>query len=182
MGIIIRKGIVYGGSGGPGGNITAEDIGALPIVGGGYITDNIDDQVLGLNANTDGDGVFIDFQKKGVRVGQLGFKKDGEPKFVDAAGNWRDILSTANKPSGSYVGTGATRVVNTGGIGSMLLVYAAGTDAFAIVTSQGAVVKDGLTLSTTQGAATNFKDGVLNINASNGYYNNAGLTYYYHVI
>lgn len=103
--------------------------------------------------------------------------------YTDVDGNIRDIYHEGNKPFGSYVGNGSTdeRVIETGGIGRLAIVY--NIYYFSFVTPEGALV-----INLTEGTfrwiestkvffLSNFK-----LNTNNVAFNENGTEYFYQVI
>lgn len=104
--------------------------------------------------------------------------------YSDKAGNVRDIFHEGNKPFGSYVGNGnnAERVIATGGIGRLILVY--NNHHFSFVTPEGALMI-GLTdanIRWIESTKAFFLNGNLSLHTDNAAFNENGTTYYYQVI
>lgn len=104
--------------------------------------------------------------------------------YTDADGEIKDIFHEGNKPFGSYTGNGSavTRIVETKGIGRLILVY--NSSNFSFVTPQGALtikLSDG-TIKWIDGAKAYFLNGTLGITTSNEAFNTADTEYYYQVI
>lgn len=98
--------------------------------------------------------------------------------------NWvqYSIFHTGNKPSGSYTGNGgaAARTINTGGIGSAIVIWS--NAGMCIVTPGGALCKSGTDVSAIDTAEVSFKDGVLTIASAGDLVNGVGYTYTYQVL
>lgn len=94
------------------------------------------------------------------------------------------IFGEHSKPFGSYTGTGSAseRTINTYGIGRLLLVYKEGSDVFALVSPQGALVKNLGEADGTQAGSAYFVNGYFYIATTSAYFNQSGATYYYQVI
>lgn len=94
------------------------------------------------------------------------------------------IFGENNKPFGSYTGNGSAskRTIDTKGIGRLLLVYKEGSDIAALVTPQGALVKNIGEADGTQAGSAFFVNGVFTIATTSAYFNQSGATYYYQVI
>jgi hypothetical protein len=98
-----------------------------------------------------------------------------------------NILHTGNKPSGSYTGNGsaAERVIDTGGIGSTIIICSG--FSWAIVRSTGLVLS-----ATSSGGVPSvsylsynearFRDGVLTLHTANSAVNPAGAAVEYYVL
>ncbi len=104
--------------------------------------------------------------------------------FSDTDGNIRDIHHEGTKRFGNYVGNGSAteRVIETNGIGKLLLVYS--TTSLCYVTPKGANVT---TLETGEqswidSAKVYYVDGKLTLNTINEAFNTNEETYYYQVI
>lgn len=102
--------------------------------------------------------------------------------FIDGARTDYTIFGAHNKPSGSYTGNGdaTERIINTGGIGSFVMIRSAG--GIALVTSVGAICGNGSALTGLASGAVKFADGVLTIKSNDGKVNSDGRTYYYQVL
>ncbi len=100
-----------------------------------------------------------------------------------ASGNTYNVLHTGNKPSGSYTGNGSatSRTIETGGIGSVCLVWST-TGYAALVFRFGALVfrQDDVHAFNQQGAT--FSDGVLTIMTTDDGLNRSGINYAYQVL
>ena len=99
-------------------------------------------------------------------------------------GQVRDVYHEGNKPFSSYEGNGidAERIINTNGIGRVILVY--NKYYFSFVTPQGALVVKLNTgsLSWIDGAKVYFLDGKLGLHTANAAFNEVDETYYYQVL
>ena len=104
--------------------------------------------------------------------------------YYDKNGNGGAVHGTFNKPFGSYSGNGSAspRTIQTGGIGRLLLVYKEGSDIAALVTPQGAFVKNIGEADGTQASSAYYVNGVFYIATTSAYFNQSGATYYYQVI
>lgn len=94
------------------------------------------------------------------------------------------VLTKHNKPANTYSGTGVTRTINTGGIGSTLMIHANNSHN-ALVTPHGAMCFFGTTMASFGGDVIRFAEGVLTIgtsNPTNDYFNANGVTYTYQVL
>lgn len=116
-------------------------------------------------------------------LGYLGMYGADNPMFVSSDGaTMRNILHTGNKPTGTYTGNGSAteRVIETGGIGTML--YLRTTGYSAIVFEAGALVfKSDGTASNSPYQQTTFKNGKLTLK-TNGILNESGTIFTYTVI
>ena len=96
------------------------------------------------------------------------------------------IFGEHNKPSGSYTGNGSAtnRQINTGGIGSLLVLLNHSTGGLALVTQNGSIYgAPGMTSSNFIGYdKCRFIDGVLSISSSDDVFNGSGQSYEYRVI
>lgn len=104
--------------------------------------------------------------------------------FTDPEGNIRNIHHEGSKPFGSYKGNGSavSRMIETGGIGRLALVY--NPNHFSFVTPQGALVvklSDG-TIKWIEGGKIYFLNGTLGISTANEAFNSTDTDYYYQVI
>lgn len=95
------------------------------------------------------------------------------------------ILSTANKPTGTYIGNGnvAERVINTGGIGSVCMLRSSAA-YMGFVTPLGAVM---FSMPESQmqyfdASKINFIHGVLSISSESGWINNPDTEFTYQVL
>lgn len=97
---------------------------------------------------------------------------------------WYRLFGSHNKPSSTYSGTGVTRTIDTGGIGSTLMIY--GSNAHnALVTPHGAMCFYGTTMASYGSDSIKFANGVLTIGTSiptSNYFNANGVTYTYQVL
>ena len=89
------------------------------------------------------------------------------------------ILHTGSKPSGSYTGNGseAARTIETGGLGSVVLVFS--SYGFAILTPSGAIARNGGVVVTSNNS---FLNGVITLATTDSNFNANGTTYYYQVL
>lgn len=130
----------------------------------------------------DGKAVY----KKNVG-GVIQYRLDGETawKTYDAliVGADNTIHHTGNKPTGTYTGNGssATRKIETGGIGNMLLVIG-GWGYAALVFPEGCIYKEGTDLSAANDGIAYFRDGVLTIANTRENFNLNGQKYTYYVL
>lgn len=94
------------------------------------------------------------------------------------------IYGGHNKPFGSYTGNGSAseRTIDTKSIGRLLLVYKEGSDVFALVSPQGALVKNLGEADGTQAHSAYYVNGEFYIATTSDYFNTSGATYYYQVI
>ncbi len=104
--------------------------------------------------------------------------------FADSDSNIRDIHHEGVKMFGDYLGNGsnAERVIDTKGIGKLLLVYS--TTSLCYVTPKGANVThlDTGEMSWIDSAKVYYVDGKLTLHTNNEAFNTNGETYYYQVI
>ena len=104
--------------------------------------------------------------------------------FVNGAYTDYQVFGSHNKPTDTYSGTGATKTINTGGIGSMLMIY--GDNGYnALVTPHGALCFTGSTISGFGSDSIKFANGTLTIGTSNptsAYFNASDVTYTYRVL
>lgn len=119
--------------------------------------------------------------------GAIQYRLDGETTWKPygelIAGTGNTIHHTGNKPTGTYTGNGssATRKIETGGIGNMLLVIGAWGYA-ALVFPEGCIYKEGTDLSAANDGIAYFRDGVLTIANTRENFNTNGETYTYYVL
>lgn len=93
-------------------------------------------------------------------------------------------MKYTDKPSGTYTGDGTdtARTISTGGIGDMLLVYVDGSDGFALVTPEGAIISTGSSWSCNKPDKACYENGNLMLAIKSPYLNTAGTTYRYRCI
>lgn len=104
--------------------------------------------------------------------------------YTDKDGNEHSVMHEGNKARGTYNGDGTTtqRVIDTKGVGGLLLVY--NPNYFSFVTPEGALVikvADGATSWVEKGKVF-YENGRLTLASSNVAFNENGTTYYYQVI
>ena len=104
--------------------------------------------------------------------------------FTDVDNNVLDIHHEGTKPFSEYTGNGSEteRVIDTKGIGRMLMIYHG--EHILLVTPKGAlkvVLTDG-TMAWVSSSNIYFVDGKLTIASDNEAFNKANETYYYQVI
>lgn len=104
--------------------------------------------------------------------------------YTDPEGNIRDVFHEGTKPFGHYVGNGSAneRIIETKGIGRLILVY--NSDYFSFVTPEGALVvklSEG-TIRWIDSGKVYYLNGNLGLNLTNEAFNEAGKTYYYQAI
>lgn len=99
-------------------------------------------------------------------------------------GQVKNIHHEGNKPFGSYTGDGITntKIVDTKGIGRLILVY--NQHYFSFVTPEGALVIKLNTgaVSWIEGAKVYFLNGKLEMHTTNAAFNEVDTVYYYQVI
>lgn len=166
---------------------------ALPKNGGGTVTGPVnvcttDNGYGSLSKNhsaTDDYGTqVVDVSKDGKTAKACISALLGTFTYVDPAGKIRDVHHEGSKPFGEYSGSGSVspRVIETKGIGRLMLLYC--SSRLALVTPKGALVvnlTDGAT-SWVDSAKVFFAEGKLNIETSNEAFNASNTTYYYQVI
>ena len=93
-----------------------------------------------------------------------------------------NILHTGNKPRGSYTGNGSAggRLIKTGGIGNMLLIWS--TTGKAFVTPGGGLCSIGTTITNFAANVAKFENGELFIATTDQTMNTNGQTYHYQVL
>lgn len=91
-----------------------------------------------------------------------------------------NILHTGNKPSGSYTGNGssASRTIEIGGIGQVVMVYSA--YGIALVTANGAMCDTGEFKHLNAGSANFYQN--LYLTTADDILNHNGVTYTYQVL
>lgn len=109
---------------------------------------------------------------------------NNELSFTNNEGNTSNIFTEGNKPFGEYVGNGSdtSRVIETKGIGRLLLVYS--DTRLAFVTPKGAFVinlSDGSN-EWIDGAKVSYLNGNLTLATTSVAFNNSDITYYYQAI
>lgn len=96
------------------------------------------------------------------------------------------VFGQHNKPNGSYTGNGSAtrRYVEVGGISQAILIRKDSADSFVIVTSEGALVKNGASVSAVSKDEAYWYEptGTLQLNSANVALNESGKTYYYCVL
>lgn len=104
--------------------------------------------------------------------------------YIGNNGQVRDIFHEGNKPFGSYNGTGITneRIIDTKGIGRLMLVY--NQNHFSFVVPEGALVIKLATgaVSWIDGGKVFYLNGELKLYTNNAAFNEVDTTYYYQVI
>lgn len=94
------------------------------------------------------------------------------------------VYGQHNKPVNTYVGTGVTRVINTGGVGNALLIH--GSNGYSLfATPHGALCFFGNSITGFGSNSIKFADGVLTIGTANpasAYFNENGVNYTYQVL
>lgn len=105
-------------------------------------------------------------------------------RFYDASsgvGKYYNIFGEHNKPSGSYTGNGSatSRTINIASIGAGILIIS--DNGMAIVTSAGAIMGYGTTISGLGSGTVTFKDGVLTLKTADNKLNANGVYYDYQV-
>lgn len=117
------------------------------------------------------------------------FDATNGPQFINRVGGKstaNSILHTGNKPTGSYVGNGdaTTRTIDTGGLGSVICVWGAGS--MHIVGSYGGIGLYGWVEEPGTKAYPSskimFRNGYLTIATDSSDFNANGVTYYYQVL
>ena len=106
-------------------------------------------------------------------------------RFVDTVDNaafFHSVYHTGNKPSGSYTGNGdaASRTVDMGGIGHVLLIY--NQNGYAIVCPSGVIGKKGTNLYALTASEAKFTNGVLTMATTDTVLNASGITGHYQVL
>lgn len=99
-----------------------------------------------------------------------------------ASNGAQTILHTGNKPSGFYTGNGdaTARTIETGGIGSAILIRSTNGSAF-VVNGAGWSISNGQ-IAIVVYATANFNNGVLTLATNHAALNASGVTYYYQVL
>lgn len=105
-------------------------------------------------------------------------------RFYDVSsgvGKFYNIFGEHNKPSGSYTGNGSatSRTINIASIGAGILIIS--DNGMAIVTSAGAIMGYGTTISGLGSGTVTFKDGVLTLKTADNKLNANGVYYDYQV-
>lgn len=136
------------------------------------------------SANADYGTQLVDASKDGKQAFLTVFAQNNSLTFTDNGNNIRNIHHEGNKPNGNYTGNGSAtqRVINTNGIGKLLIVYTPNNMSF--VTPQGAMVisvADG-SIKWIEGGKVFYNNGQLNLLLTNDAFNKSGTTYYYQVI
>lgn len=105
-------------------------------------------------------------------------------RFTENTGNVRNVFHEGNKPFGTYTGNGIAneRILDTGGIGSLMFLYS--PYHFSFVTPEGALVVKLSTGTVTwmEAAKVSFLDGKLSLYTSNAAFNEVDTVYHYQVI
>lgn len=104
--------------------------------------------------------------------------------YTDPNGQIRDVFHEGNKPFSSYVGNGSSNetIVDTKGVGRLILVYNA--NYFSFVTPEGALVVTlaDRTIDWFPSTKVYYIEGKLGLHLSNDAFNKAGETYHYQAI
>lgn len=123
---------------------------------------------------------FLDVSNNSI--GAFGVK-DLIPVFI-GSGAVNTILHTGNKPSGSYTGNGdaTLRVIETGGIGSVIYVYGGGYGAH--ISQQGGIVHayNSNEVSGLMNTEAGFSEGNLTMATDKAVINASGVTYKWEVL
>ena len=95
---------------------------------------------------------------------------------------WKEFATTDNKPKGSYTGNGSAggRLIKTGGIGNMLLIWS--TTGKAFVTPGGGLCSIGTTITNFAANVAKFENCELFIATTDQTMNTNGQTYHYQVL
>lgn len=133
--------------------------------------------------NTGASDSLVNFSNSTGQLGLLGFRAKNQPIFYESGlSNWRELLHTGNKPSGSYTGNGSatSRTITTNGIGSVIMVKNLSTHDFAIVTSEGYIAKQGNTV--VVGTDAYVYNSNLVVTTTSSLFNTSGTSYEYKVL
>lgn len=175
--------------------LSASDVGALPLTGG-LMSGTIDFAANGADFNTDS-WFAIGMDSESIR---LVSRKNGKNRLLnlnnitssltDALKLWyyddgnehtARIFGEHNKPSGTYTGNGSatSRTIHIASIGAGILIIS--DNGMAIVTSAGAIMGYGTTISGLGSGTVTFKDGVLTLKTADNKLNANGVYYDYQV-
>lgn len=189
------------------GDYTAEQVGALPLTGGTLIGDIVINRSLPSvwfqRTSTNEDGA-IQTTNGGMTIYSRPVKGDStnwrsivirnsnrSTNLIDAAKvsekgsngeKFYNIFGEHNKPSGSYTGNGSTerRTIDVASIGKAILITS--SHGFVILTSAGAVGKEGDNARAIMASEATFVDGVISFASVNNLLNRSGVTYKYQVL
>ena len=122
-----------------------------------------------------------------VNYASFTFKNDGDV-VIGAVGEsgsatkWSNVLTTANKPNGSYTGNGdkTSRTIQVGGIGEVVMVRS--TQGAMLVTSRGAFGMNANGSVSFGSAHVNYANGVLKLATAEDVFNKSATEYYYQVL
>ena len=107
-----------------------------------------------------------------------------DSKKADGTFESYDVFGEHNKPTGSYTGTGTTaaRVINTGGIGRIVVITS--TKGTAILTTTGGMTFNSLGVNGVIDTEVKFDSttGDIKLWTTNMFFNEAGLVYTYQVL
>ena len=177
--------------------ITAADVGAVALDGSNAMTAKL--KFAGKNEGAIEAGISrgadtimdISLGRLGLRFDydtyvNDGYKLSGAVYLRDSGtGGVSKLLTTGNKPSGSYTGNGSAsrEPIDTKGIGNVCIIY--GGAGIAIVTANGAICGGGDGSATPRSLPTSairFNSGVLTIKTADSVVNGSGGWYDYYVL
>ena len=122
-----------------------------------------------------------------VNYATFNFKNNGDMLIgavgeAGSAAKWSNVLTTANKPNGSYTGNGdkTSRTIQVGGIGEVVMVRS--TQGAMLVTSRGAFGMNANGSVSFGSAHVNYANGVLKLANTEDVFNKSAVEYYYQVL
>lgn len=119
------------------------------------------------------------------KIGDIGEKVDEIGEYIPFGAT---VLSSDNKPTGSYIGNGSAtaREIDIGGIGGVLLVYSdnAGDCNICLITKVSGVAfrTTGEQVTKYMSKAVSFKEGKLYLGTADNTVNANGVSYFYQVL
>lgn len=136
------------------------------------------------------DGLHIRDLIDEANYSDLIIRQEGWPiavRIIDGSYVSGEVFNDANKPAGSFTGNGssATRTIETGGLGNVILVYGNDQNAYtfcAIYTRNGGFGRYRGNAYMADWTSTRFEDGVLTVATYGNGFNENGCTYYYQVL
>ena len=189
---------------------TASDVGALPLDGsvpmsgklrstkkGGTIGMDSSDSVMRIDGGTSyNDGAFLSLHgvnensndKGAFQLVANGDKRIQLRGHVDGTLKWNNgnIFGEHNKPSGSYTGNGSAteRKIATGGLGSVIAIFAGNGSYWGIASRHGGVFFPNVTNGTIKvfDGCIYFYEGSLAMVSNSTVFNASGVTYNYQVL
>ena len=163
---------------------TAAQVGALPIEGGGTVSNNDSVPMELKNTSDEAKKVFLGFRGETL-LGYIGFNKQNQPVFMTSGGVEKIIHTEYTKPSGYYKGDGSIteRTINVGGKGNLLHLWCPTYSKHSLVSVGGAFTwsYDG-TIKVAKSNELKFIEGILTMASADYAYNTNDVYYYYELL